>query len=441
MSAAAVCPAMLVAAPASGQGKTTVTAALARLHARRGRRVRVFKCGPDFLDPQIHAVASGAPVDNLDLGMCGAADLGWRLHRAATQADLILLEGVMGLYDGQPSAADIASRFGLPVMAVIDAQAMAQTFGAVAHGLATYRPGLPFAGVFANRVGSERHAEMLRAALPDGMGWFGAMGRDADASLPERHLGLLPAAEIADLDARLERLADQIEASAAAALPPAVRFPAVAPPVIEPLLAGQVVAIARDAAFSFIYPANLEVLEALGATIRFFSPLAGETLPDSDALWLPGGYPELHGAALAANVALWQALRAHVGAGRKLLAEGGGMMCLFDEIVDRDGRAHPLAGLLPGSVRMQPRLVALGMQALPFAGGELRGHTFHYSSVDTALPPWAHARRAEPGGAGSDGEALYRLEGVFASYMHFWFASSPAAVAAVFGREVGSAGL
>jgi cobyrinic acid a,c-diamide synthase len=152
------CPALFVAAPASGQGKTTVTAALARLHARQGRRVRVFKCGPDFLDPQIHAVASGAPVYNLDLGMCGEQDAAWRLHAAAQEADLILVEGVMGLFDGEPSGADIAQRFGIPVMAVIDARAMAQTFGAVAYGLAHYRAGLPFSGVLANQVGSARHA-------------------------------------------------------------------------------------------------------------------------------------------------------------------------------------------------------------------------------------------------------------------------------------------
>jgi cobyrinic acid a,c-diamide synthase len=155
----ASCPALLIAAPSSGQGKTTVTAALARLHTRQGRRVTVFKCGPDFLDPQIHAVASGRPCQNLDLGMCGEEDARWRLSRAAQNSDLILLEGVMGLFDGTPSAADIACRFNIPVMAMIDAGAMAQTFGAVAHGLATYRPGLPFAGVLANRVGSERHTD------------------------------------------------------------------------------------------------------------------------------------------------------------------------------------------------------------------------------------------------------------------------------------------
>ncbi len=219
------CPTMLIAAAASGQGKTTVTAALARLHARQGRRVTVFKCGPDFLDPQIHAVASGRACYNLDLGMCGEDDARIRLARAAADSDLILIEGVMGLFDGEPSAADIACLFGIPVLALIDARAMAQTFGAVAHGLATYRPGLPFAGVLANRSGSSRHTELLRDSLPAGMGWFGAVPR-SDASLPERHLGLLQAAEIADLAGRLDRLADALAASASVGLPPPVHFAA-----------------------------------------------------------------------------------------------------------------------------------------------------------------------------------------------------------------------
>lgn len=427
MSAAA-CPALFVAAPASGQGKTTVTAALARLHARLGRRVRVFKCGPDFLDPQIHAVASGAPVHNVDLGMCGEADIAWRLHAAARAADLILVEGVMGLYDGVPSGADIARRFGIPVMAVIDARAMAQTFGAVAHGLAHYQPGLPFAGVLANHVGSAHHADMLRAALPAGMRWFGAVMRDADAALPERHLGLLQAAEIADLDERLNRLADHLLRTGAAELPPAVGFAAVSAPAIPPLLAGSRIAIARDAAYGFIYPANLDTLHALGAQLAFFSPLAGETLPaGSDALWLPGGYPELHGAALAANVRFRADVRAHVAAGKPLLAECGGMMSLLEAVVDKAGVEHAFAGVLPGRAVMQPRLAALGLQQVDLPQGRITGHTFHYSHTETPLAPWLRARRPD----GGEGEAVYRMGSVVASYVHFWFPSNPAAVAAL----------
>lgn len=429
------CPAMLIAAPASGQGKTTVTAALARLHTRQGRRVTVFKCGPDFLDPQIHAVASGRPCYNLDLGMCGEADARWQLSRAAQVSDLILVEGVMGLYDGQPSAADLACRFNLSVLALIDARAMAQTFGAVAHGLATYRPGLPFAGVLANRVGSARHARLLQESLPADMAWFGALPRNA-TSLPERHLGILPAAEIDGLMPLLDTLADEIERTAARHLPPAVEFLPGVPPVVPPLLAGHRIAIARDAAYGFTYPANLDLLQALGASLSFFSPLAGESLPACDAAWLPGGYPELHAEKLAGHTALWKALREHVAAGKPLLAECGGMMSLFDTLTDTQGKICQMAGLLPGQVAMQPRLAALGMQIVDLPEGRLNGHTFHYSTCQTSLLPWLHARRAE---GDACGEAIYRHANMVASYVHFYFPSNPRATAALFGFRSESA--
>ncbi|MBS1160197.1 MAG: hydrogenobyrinic acid a,c-diamide synthase (glutamine-hydrolyzing) / cobyrinate a,c-diamide synthase [Proteobacteria bacterium] len=422
------CPALLIAAPASGQGKTTVTAALARLHTRQGRRVTVFKCGPDFLDPQIHAVASGRPCQNLDFAMCGEDDAGWRLARAAYESDLILVEGVMGLFDGTPSAADIACRFGIPVLALIDAGAMAQTFGAVAHGLATYRPGLPFAGVLANRVGSPHHAELLEKSLPPGMGWFGALTRNADAALPERHLGLLQAAEIDDIETRLEQMADALAATATVDLPPAVDFADIPPPDIARRLAGKRLAIARDAAYAFIYPANLETLQELGAELRFFSPLAGEPLPDCDAVWLPGGYPELHAAALAAKQALWSALRAHVAAGKPLLAECGGMMSLFEQLTDQAGVSHAFAGLLPGIAVMQARLAALGLQVAELPEGRLHGHTFHYSKSETPLTPLTRACTPE----GRSGEAIYRQGRLTASYVHFYFPSNPPAVARLF---------
>lgn len=422
------CPALFVAAPASGQGKTTITAALARLHSRQGRRVRVFKCGPDFLDPQIHAVASGAPCYNLDLGMCGETDARWRLAAAARESDLILVEGVMGLYDGQPSGADIARCFGIPVMAVIDARAMAQTFGAVAHGLASYQPGLPFSGVLANQVGSARHAEMLKASLPSGQRWYGAVPREADAALPERHLGLLQAVEIADLASRLDRIADHLAATGAGELPPAVAFPAAEAPDLPPLLAGRRIAIARDAAYSFAYPANLDTLRGLGAELEFFSPLAGDPLPACDAVWLPGGYPELHAARLAERRELWAALTAYVAAGKPALAECGGMMSLFERVVDKAGDAHAFAGLLPGAAVMQKRLAALGLQVVELPEGRLSGHTFHYSRSETPLPPLALAATPD----GREGEAIYRHGRLTASYVHFYFPSNPTAVAKLF---------
>ena len=418
------CPAILIAAPASGQGKTTVTAALARLHTRQGRRVTVFKCGPDFLDPQIHAFASGRPCQNLDLGMCGEDDARWRLARAAEDSDLILIEGVMGLFDGAPSAADLAERFNIPVMALIDAGAMAQTFGAIAHGLATYRPHLPFAGVLANRVGSARHTEMLHESLPAGMGWFGALPRSED-SLPERHLGLMQAAEIDDLAARLDKLADAMMATATVDLPKPVNFSSTPAPKIVPLLTGKRIAIGRDAAYGFIYPANLETLSALGADLHFFSPVAGDGLPECDAVWLPGGYPELHGEALSKNQALWQALKAHVATSKPLLAECGGMMSLFEQIVDKSGITHDFAGILPGKAVMQKRLAALGMQVAELPEGRLTGHTFHYSKSETTLQPLVRAQTPD----GREGEPIYRHLRTTASYVHIYFPSNPAAVA------------
>ena len=210
----AMCPAILVAAPASGQGKTTVASALARLHARAGRRVRAFKCGPDFLDPHWLALATGQPVHNLDLWMTGEDDARARLHAAAGECDLIVVEGVMGLFDGEPSAADLAQRFGLPVLAVIDASAMAGTVGALAYGLQHFRPGLPWAGVLANRVAGERHAQMLEMSLGAGSCWLGAVMRDERFSLPERHLGLTVAAELPDALARLDAAADALATTA-----------------------------------------------------------------------------------------------------------------------------------------------------------------------------------------------------------------------------------
>ncbi|MBJ9966652.1 cobyrinate a,c-diamide synthase [Burkholderia seminalis] len=427
------CPALFVSAPASGQGKTSVTAGLARLHRRLGRRVRVFKTGPDFLDPMLLERASGAPVHALDLGMVGEAGCRALLADAARDADLILIEGVMGLFDGTPSSADLAAAFGVPVVAVISAKAMAQTFAAIAFGLARFRPALPFHGVLANRVGSARHAELLQQALPGDLRWLGHVPADAGIALPERHLGLHQPADIDDLDARLERAADVLVRTALAELPPAVAF--AAPDAAAPLpraLAGKRIAVARDAAFSFIYPANLALLDALGAQLRFFSPLAGEPVPDDcDALFLPGGYPELHAATLAANAGTARTIRTHAAAGRPIVAECGGMVYLCESLTDADGVTTPMLGLLPGHATMQRRFAALGMQQLATRNGPMRGHTFHYSRFATPLEPVASAVR--PDGAPGSGEAVYRSGAIVATYMHMYWPSNPEMAAALFG--------
>ena len=281
------CPALLISAPASGQGKTTVTAALAAYHRSLGRVVRVFKTGPDFIDPTILEQASGHPVYQLDLWMGGEAHCRALLYQAAAEADLILIEGVMGLFDGTPSSADLARQFGIPVLAVIDASAMAQTFAALAYGLSRLDGELPFFGVVANRVGSARHAAMLTERLPASIKFCGALPRDAEIGLPERHLGLLQAAELPDIKQRIAHATQLWAEYADTGLPPAVAFSPAAP--IEQTsvardLEGVRIAVARDAAFSFLYRANLDVLSALGAQLRFFSPLDDSALPEGETV-------------------------------------------------------------------------------------------------------------------------------------------------------------
>ncbi|MDR7299119.1 cobyrinic acid a,c-diamide synthase [Pelomonas aquatica] len=424
------CPALFISAPSSGSGKTSITAAIARSHARRGRRVRVFKTGPDFLDPSILERASGAPVYQLDLFMGGFAHCQSLLAQAAAEADLILVEGVMGLFDGNPSSADLAAAFGLPVVCVIDASAMAQTFAALATGLQRFRPELHHCGVIANRIGSAAHGRMLGEGLPDDLPLIAALPREPRLILPERHLGLVQALEQPGLDAQLDAWADAWEAG----LRPGLAFKpmdfaaeADAPP--KPLLQGRRIAIARDAAFGFIYAANLDLLRALGVELAFFSPLRHEALPACDALWLPGGYPELHADALGAHPTLATAMAAHLAQGKPLLAECGGMLALLDELTDAAGEAHRMAGVMPGRAHVQHRLAALGLQAIAWPEGPLRGHSYHYSTLDTPLAPIAQA--SNPNG-GKTAEMLYQHGSLRASYVHHYFPSNPEAVAAFF---------
>lgn len=423
---------LLVSAVASGQGKTTVTAALARALVKQGKRVRVFKCGPDFIDPMLLERASGAPVGSLDLWMVGLEQCRSQLAQAARDADVILIEGVMGLYDGTPSSADLARAFGVPVMAVIDASAMAQTAGALVQGLRDYGP-VDMAGVIANRVASPGHAAMVAASMR-GIPLIATLPRQSKV-LPERHLGLVLPAELDDVDTLLDELAAQLafdETAWQAVRTTGIDLDAL-PEALPPLLAGKTIAVARDAAFAFLYPANLATLRGMGARLAFFSPLADQPIPpEADALYLPGGYPELHAGRLSSATA-WKAsvLSAHLQ-GMPIVAECGGMMALADSLTDQAGAAWPMAGLLPGHVVMQERLAGLGSQGLATPNGILRGHTFHYSRLNTDEVPVAHTVK-HPGGV--QGEAMYQAGSLTASYFHAYFASCPAAVAAMFTRS------
>jgi cobyrinic acid a,c-diamide synthase len=422
---AANCHAMLMAAPASGQGKTMTTAALARAYRNRGLRVQAFKCGPDFIDGMILQVATGKPVYNLDLGMCGEADAQRLLYQAAQHNDVILLEGVMGLYDGTPSCADIAERFGIAVSLVINAKAMAQTFAAIAYGLYGFRPALKQAGVFANQIGSDGHAKMIQAALPADIPWLGAMKHDPQLSLPERHLGLHLAQEIDDIEQRIETAAQLLGPEIP--LPPTVSFQAPEQSTVTPLLQGKTIAVAKDAAFCFTYQANLDLLQTLGANITFFSPVNDAQLPAADAYWLPGGYPELHLDQLQHNHSMRDGLHAAAQAGKPILAECGGMLALGDTL-----NGQPVFGLLPGKSEIQPKLQGLGTQHATFAttdgdAASIGAHTFHYGRFDTDMPVIAQGK-----GKYGAGEAVYRHQNITASFLHFYFPSNPALAAQFF---------
>jgi cobyrinic acid a,c-diamide synthase len=441
--------AMLIAAPASGEGKTTVAAGLARLHARRGARVRCFKCGPDFIDPMWLQAACGHAVDPLDLWLVGEDDCARRLAAAAAEADLVIVEGVMGLFDGQPSAADLARHFGIPVLAVIDAGAMAGTSAALAHGLHTWEPALPWTGVLANRVAGERHAAMLQSALREPARWHGWLPRDAALALPERHLGLTMPMEAADTLRTLDAAADALLTTPLGQRRltdwPAWTPPAAAPAETLPaLLQGRRIAIAHDAAFAFVYAANLATLRGLGAELCFFSPLAGDVLPPCDALWLPGGYPELHAATLSARHALREQVAAHVQTGKPLWAECGGLMVLAEQLVDAHGTAHAMWGLLPGRAVLGRRLAALGphqwavsddgVDGMP--APPLRGHSFHWSRFETAVQPAWHTQAVQA--VAGAGEPVYEHGSLRASWFHPWFPSSPRLAAWLFGAGAGA---
>jgi len=429
---------VLISAIASGQGKTTTTAALARKLVKLGKTVRVFKTGPDFIDPMMLERACGSAVHSLDLWMVGQADSEGMLARAAMDADVILIEGVMGLYDGNPSSADLARAFGVPVVAVLDASAMAQTVGALALGLRDFGP-VHLAGVIANRIASEGHAKMVAAAMRD-IPLLGSLHRQEEA-LPERHLGLVLPQEVDRIEAIIDAMADSLELDMQAwdALPDTSfeLHEHQAQHVLQTAgnLAGKTIAIARDAAFAFIYPANIECLIGLGAELVFFSPLADEAIPErADALYLPGGYPELHAETLTQANNWLASLHAAHAQGMPILAECGGMMAITEGLVDQQEQSWPMAGILTGKVIMQKRLAALGAQAWATAQGELRGHTFHYSRFETILAASSHTIKHS---TQQHGEAIYRVGNVRASYFHAYFASNPSATAALFlGDEI-----
>ena len=421
------CTAILIAAPASGQGKTIFCAALARRWKNQGKRVQVFKIGPDYLDPTILEKASGTAVFNIDLWMMGELHCRNLLARAAAQNDILLIESVMGLHDNSPSSAQLASLFKLPICLIIDAAKSAQTTAAIVEGIGQYGVGATIEAVVGNKVGSDNHHRLLRDAI--GTKYAGSIRRDARMSLPERHLGLVQAVDIEDLDRQLDLAAEALtEFDISVPLLPVVFEQPIHDTGTDQLLSRKRIAIARDAAFSFIYPANIQFLESMGASLVYFSPLANHPLPECDALWLPGGYPELHLSRLAAANLTRSSVISHHQSQKPILAECGGMMYLCNSITDRQGVRAQACGVLDAICEMQPRFQGIGLQAVDYGQGEIRGHCLHHSSLITDI----HADRFSTRQDGTQGEAIYRLKRATLSYMHHYFASNPMATAALF---------
>jgi cobyrinic acid a,c-diamide synthase len=435
-------PRLVLAGVSSGVGKTTATVALTRALRARGMRVAVFKCGPDYLDPTYHTRAAGTPSQNLDGWMMGSDAVRSTFLHATRGADIALIEGVMGLFDGESptaeagSTAEIAKWLDAPVVLVVDASGMARSVAALVRGFAGFDPAVKLAGAICNRVGSPGHLEILRRALGPAS-TFGGFPRDAARAFPERHLGLVAANDASLTDARFDEWGElastwlDLERLVTLARTAPLLAPADAVP---PAAASRCrIGVAEDAAFHFYYADNLRRLEASGATLVRFSPIDDRSLPDVDGIYIGGGYPEVHAAALAANTKMRTAIGDFARRGGPIYAECGGLMYLTARIEALDGNRHDMVGLLPATAVMHPKLQALGYvevetrcrTLLGPAGTRFRGHQFRYSELvpDAELSGGAYSvRRRRSAEVVQEG---YRRDNVLASYVHAHWASNP----------------
>lgn len=433
---------VVVAGTSSSAGKTTVSCGLIGALRARGLRVQGFKVGPDYIDPSYHALASGRPGRNLDAFLSGPELIAPLFLHGARGADIAVIEGVMGLFDGASghgelaSTAHVAKLLRAPVLIVVDGSAMARSAAAVVHGFRSFDPELELAGVILNRLGSDHHEQLLREAIePLGVPVLGALRRDDRISAPERHLGLVPAGErdaetrraLATLTRAIDEHVDLDAVLALARDAPALAGPSWSPAVGEPVATGSRIAIAQGVAFSFHYQENLELLAAAGAELLPFDPLCDQRLPDgAGALLLAGGFPEVFGAELAANTSLRTTVAAFARAGHPIVAECGGLLYLCAEL---DG--HRMCGVLPGSARMTQRLTLGYREATAVTGsvyadeGErFRGHEFHYSQLEPVAgeydsPAWRLAAR------GSERAEGFASASIHASYLHVNWAAYP----------------
>ncbi len=429
---------LVIAAPASGSGKTTITLGLLRHFRNRGVAVAAAKVGPDYIDPAFHAAAGGRACVNLDGWAMRPQTLAALAAQVGAEADLVIAEGVMGLFDGAPdgsgSTADVAVALGWPVVLVVDVRGQATSAAATVLGFARFRPDVTVAGVIFNRSGGDKHAGMLRrACAPLGIPVLGCLPRRQDLAVPDRHLGLVQAAEHEDIDAFCDRaaaaVAEHIDTAALAALAaparPTVPTTQPASPVLPP--PGQRIAVAADVAFAFAYAFVLDGWRAAGAEISLFSPLADEA-PDAaaDSVYLPGGYPELHAGRLAANRTFLDGVRQAAGRGAVVYGECGGYMTLGRGLVDAAGIRHEMLGLLPVETSFARRRLHLGYRLAvtatdgPFgaAGTAFRGHEFHFASIVAEEHGDAPLFRARDASGTDLGPVGARCGTVMGSFMH-----------------------
>ncbi|RIK42943.1 MAG: cobyrinate a,c-diamide synthase [Chloroflexi bacterium] len=445
---------LIIAAPMSGSGKTTVTAGLIAALVARGLRVAPFKVGPDYIDPTYHSLAAGEPCHNLDPWLLPPERILASFVRRSRHADIALIEGVMGLFDGlsgvddSGSAAHIARLLNAPVLLVLDASAMARSAGAIVRGFRDFDPKVRLAGVILNQVGGARHAQMVREAIEENTGVpvLGYLAHNEALHLPERHLGLIPTAEprsessqwqtwVQQVRAAVEETIDVARVVAQAKTAGPLPTPAADDPFTVWAAAKRaVIAVAYDAAFNFVYADNLDLLGAAGAEIARFSPLRDATLPrGTQGIYLCGGFPELYATGLAQNVTLLAQLRRAHAAGLPIYAECGGLMYLTGAIIDAHGKQHTMAGLLPGCAKMQPRLT-LGYRTLRAlvdnwlwrAGEEMRGHEFHYSTWCNRAPSLPYLYEIQPDAYHSEPQLEGAWQGnLLASYTHLHFLTRP----------------
>lgn len=440
--------AFVIAGTSSGCGKTTVTLGLLRALIARGLRVQPFKIGPDYLDSGWHSAVTGIASRNLDAFMLPTQTLNGLFAKQMQHADIAVIEGVMGLYDGYGidpnycSSAAMAKQLGCPVILLVDGKAVSTSIAATVMGFQRFDPTLNIAGVILNRVNSDSHYQLLADAITRycGLPVLGRVPAMADVALPSRHLGLVPAQEHTSQDERWERLAQQLEKtvnidhllalSHLSALP---EGEAPIPPD-SALADGLTLALAEDEAFNFYYPDNLEMLEQAGVKIQRFSPLHDEKLPDCQMIWLGGGYPEVHAAKLTANVRMRESLRNAHQQRIPLYAECGGLMYLGESLTDGEGETHAMCGVLPGHSQMGKRLTRFGYceatalhdTLLARKGETLRGHEFHYSDFSGPLPAAFDCCKWRDGVAISRWQGGVQHQATFASYLHVHFAQRPA---------------